>query len=254
MTARQWVAHAGIDPRHQESGTSLRKACPHLPDRQPPSTRGASTCPPWSPYSGTDMSKPSTISSWRAEKAPMQANVAVMRKAPSCYARPCSARRRPSRVKNSDSSRLLGLDGEKRVSVLPPVPTHHPAPGGRKPFVEGPLEQARRPAVRSLPLEGGVEGGMGEEQEGGSSAAQAALVPEQQEHHHRQDNKRRAPALPKGGLGLFFFAPSSGLPAWPPRQAGGRAPDPLDLREEPQAGASPPGGGGSPRRWGDVSK
>ncbi|NJM91267.1 MAG: IS110 family transposase [Myxococcales bacterium] len=25
MTARQWVAHAGLDPRHMESGTSLRK-------------------------------------------------------------------------------------------------------------------------------------------------------------------------------------------------------------------------------------
>jgi len=25
MTARQWVAHAGLDPRHHESGTSVHK-------------------------------------------------------------------------------------------------------------------------------------------------------------------------------------------------------------------------------------
>jgi transposase len=79
MTARQWVAHAGIDPRHQESGTSL-----HRPARI--SRTG-------NRYLRAALYMPALVAIQRDRhvkafydqlvargKAPMQANVAVMRK------------------------------------------------------------------------------------------------------------------------------------------------------------------------------
>lgn len=79
MTARQWVAHAGIDPRHLESGTSV-----HKPARMSRAgnrhLRAALYMPALVAIQRNQHVKAFYDQLLARGKAPMQANVAVMRK------------------------------------------------------------------------------------------------------------------------------------------------------------------------------
>jgi transposase len=79
MTARQWVAHAGIDPRHLESGTSV-----HKPARMSRAgnrhLRAALYMPALVAIQRNPHVKAFYDQLLARGKAPMQANVAVMRK------------------------------------------------------------------------------------------------------------------------------------------------------------------------------
>jgi transposase len=67
MTVRQWVAHAGLDPRAHQSGTSVNK--PRASRRSGTPTSGArSTCRRSSPCSTTPTSTRSSTSSSRGER------------------------------------------------------------------------------------------------------------------------------------------------------------------------------------------
>jgi transposase len=79
MTARQWVAHAGIDPRHQESGTSLRKPA-RISRTGSRHLRAALYMPALVAIQRDRHVKAFYDQLLARGKAPMQANVAVMRK------------------------------------------------------------------------------------------------------------------------------------------------------------------------------
>jgi transposase len=79
MTARQWVAHAGIDPRHQESGTSLRKPA-RISRTGNRHLRAALYMPALVAVQRDRHVKAFYDQLLERGKAPMQANVAVMRK------------------------------------------------------------------------------------------------------------------------------------------------------------------------------
>jgi transposase len=51
MTVRQWVAHAGLDPRACQSGTSVDKPARISKKWAMRTSAARSTCPRWSPYS-----------------------------------------------------------------------------------------------------------------------------------------------------------------------------------------------------------
>src|SRR5262249_55199346 len=61
LTSRQWVAHAGLDPRHHESGTSVHKPARISPAGNRYRDRLCS-CRRWSPLSTTPISELSTRS------------------------------------------------------------------------------------------------------------------------------------------------------------------------------------------------
>jgi transposase len=64
LAAAQWVAHAGLDPRPYESGTSV-----HRPRRATAICAPRSTCPPWSPFNTSPTSKRSTTNSLPPERS-----------------------------------------------------------------------------------------------------------------------------------------------------------------------------------------
>jgi transposase len=79
MTARQWVAHAGIDPRHLESGTSVHKPA-RISRTGNRHLRAALYMPALVAIQRDRHVKAFYDQLLARGKAPMQANVAVMRK------------------------------------------------------------------------------------------------------------------------------------------------------------------------------
>ncbi|HEX4496401.1 MAG TPA: transposase [Thermoanaerobaculia bacterium] len=63
MGPRQWVAHAGIDPRSHDSGSSVHNQ-PKCLAAATSISGASSTCRPWWPFAVTHTYEPSTTSSW----------------------------------------------------------------------------------------------------------------------------------------------------------------------------------------------
>jgi transposase len=80
MTVRQWVAHAGLDPRAHQSGTSVDKPARISKVGNAHIRRERSTCPCSSPSSTISTCAPFFEKLVARGKTPLQAYVAVMRK------------------------------------------------------------------------------------------------------------------------------------------------------------------------------
>ncbi len=99
MTSRQWVAYAGLDPKHHESGSSVQSR----PASRAPATlsyESPSSCLPWWPFSTNLMSKPSTRSCRGEEKRPCRPS-SLSCASSSIPSTGCSRTGRTSKVKNS---------------------------------------------------------------------------------------------------------------------------------------------------------